>query len=153
MRAKRGDRGSSTRIHEGRRASPEEARRPLSTSGPDRAGPHGRHPGAGRVLFIWFPAVSSIVLSFSNWDGIGGIKSIHFIGTRNYRQIATIYPPFWPAFRHNLYWLVFLSVIATPFGLLLAYLLDKEIRGTRIYQSIFFLPVVLSLAIIGFIWS
>ena len=104
-------------------------------------------------FFIWFPTVSSIILSFSNWDGIGGIGSIHFIGTRNYHQIATIYPPFWPAFRHNLYWLAFLSLIATPFGLLLAYLLDKEIRGTRIYQSVFFLPVVLSLAIIGFIWE
>ena len=104
-------------------------------------------------FFIWFPTVSSIVLSFSSWDGIGGIGAIKFIGTRNYHQIATIYPPFWPAFRHNLYWLVFLAVIATPLGLLLAYLLDKEIRGTRIYQSIFFLPVVLSLAIIGFIWE
>ena len=105
------------------------------------------------TFFIWFPTVSSIVLSFSDWDGIGGIGAIEFIGTRNYHQIATIYPPFWPAFRHNLYWLVFLSVIATPFGLLLAYLLDKEIRGTRVYQSVFFLPVVLSLAIIGFIWE
>jgi ABC-type sugar transport system permease subunit len=105
------------------------------------------------TFFIWFPTVSSIILSFSDWDGIGGIGSIKFIGTRNYHQIATIYPPFWPAFEHNLYWLVFLSLIATPFGLLLAYLLDKEIRGTRIYQSVFFLPVVLSLAIIGFIWE
>ncbi len=105
------------------------------------------------TFFIWFPTVSSIILSFSDWDGIGGISAIKFIGTRNYHQIATIYPPFWPAFRHNLYWLVFLSVIATPFGLLLAYLLDKEIRGTRVYQSVFFLPVVLSLAIIGFIWE
>ncbi len=104
-------------------------------------------------FFIWFPTVSSIILSFSDWDGIGSIGSIHFIGTRNYHQIATIYPPFWPAFEHNLYWLAFLSLIATPFGLLLAYLLDKEIRGTRIYQSVFFLPVVLSLAIIGFIWE
>jgi multiple sugar transport system permease protein len=104
-------------------------------------------------FFIWFPTVSSIILSFSDWDGIGGIGAIKFIGTRNYHQIATIYPPFWPAFKHNLYWLAFLSVIATPFGMLLAYLLDKEIRGTRIYQNIFFLPVVLSLAIIGFIWE
>jgi ABC-type sugar transport system permease subunit len=110
-------------------------------------------PVAIVTFFIWFPAVSSIVLSFSNWDGIGGIRSIHFIGTTNYHQIATIYPPFWPAFRHNLYWLVFLSAIATPFGLLLAYLLDKQIRGSRVYQSVFFLPVVLSLAIIGFIWE
>ena len=104
-------------------------------------------------FFIWFPTISSIALSFTSWDGIGGLGTAHYVGTRNYHQIATIYPPFWPAFRHNLYWLVFLALIATPFGLLLAYLLDKEIRGTRIYQSIFFLPVVLSLAIIGFIWE
>jgi len=35
----------------------------------------------------------------------------------------------------------------------LAVLLDREIRGTRIYQSIFFLPVVLSLAVVGFLWE
>jgi ABC-type sugar transport system permease subunit len=104
-------------------------------------------------FFVWFPTLTSILLSFTSWDGFGGINSIQYIGTRNYHQIATIYPPFWPAFEHNLYWLAFLALVATPFGLLLAYQLDKKIRGTRIYQSIFFLPVVLSLAIIGFIWG
>jgi len=102
---------------------------------------------------VWFPTVASILLSFTSWDGFGGVNTIQWIGTRNYHQIATIYPPFWPALRHNVYWLAFLAFIATPFGLLLAYQLDKRIRGTRIYQSIFFLPVVLSLAIIGFIWG
>jgi multiple sugar transport system permease protein len=102
---------------------------------------------------IWFPTVSSVVLSFTNWDGIGGVGTAKWVGTQNYREIATIYPPFWPAVEHNAIWLAFLTVVATPFGLLLAYLLDKNIRGTRIYQSIFFLPVVLSLAIIGFIWQ
>ena len=102
---------------------------------------------------IWFPTIASILLSFTNWDGIGGITNAHWIGTENYRQVATIYPSFWPAVKHNLIWLAFLTVVATPFGLLLAYQLDKKIRGTRIYQSIFFLPVVLSFAIIGFIWE
>ncbi len=102
---------------------------------------------------IWFPTIASILLSFTNWDGIGGITHAHWIGSQNYRQIATIYPPFWPAVKHNLIWLGFLTFVATPFGLLLAYQLDKNIRGTRIYQSIFFLPVVLSLAVIGFIWQ
>jgi multiple sugar transport system permease protein len=32
-------------------------------------------------------------------------------------------------------------------------LLDREIRGSRIYQNVFFLPVVLSLAVVGFIWT
>ncbi|MDQ1552512.1 MAG: multiple sugar transport system permease protein, partial [Actinomycetota bacterium] len=63
------------------------------------------------------------------------------------------YPPFWPALEHNVLWLVFLGVIATPLGLLLAVLLDQPLRGSRIYQSIFFVPVMLSLALIGIIWQ
>ena len=38
-------------------------------------------------------------------------------------------------------------------GMFLAVLLDRELRGKRIYQSVFFLPVVLSLAVVGFIWT
>jgi multiple sugar transport system permease protein len=100
---------------------------------------------------IWFPTISSILLSFTNWDGIGGLHTIHWTGTTNYRQIATIYPPFWPAFRHNLYWLAALAFVGTPMGMLLAYQLDKRIRGSRFYQSIFYIPVVIAPAIIGLI--
>ena len=85
--------------------------------------------------FVWFPTIASIILSFTNWDGIGGVGTAHWVGTQNYRQIATIYPPFWPAVQHNAIWLGFLAFVATPFGLFLAYLLDKEIRGSRIYQD------------------
>ena len=42
---------------------------------------------------IWFPTIASIVLSFTNWDGIGGITTAQWIGTENYHQVATIYPP------------------------------------------------------------
>lgn len=105
------------------------------------------------VGLVWVPTLLSGVLSFTSWDGIGGIDTIEWVGTRNYQQIFEIYPPFWPAFRHNVIWLVFLTVVPTVLGLLLAYLLDKKIRGTRVYQSIFFLPVVLSLAVVGFIWQ
>ena len=100
---------------------------------------------------IWFPTIASILLSFTNWDGIGGVHTIHWIGTTNYRQIATIYPPFWPALEHNLYWLGALAFIGTPFGMLLAYQLDKRVRGSRIYQSLLYVPVVIAPAIIGLI--
>ena len=43
--------------------------------------------------------------------------------------------------------------IATPVGMFLAVLLDREIRGTRFYQTVFYMPVVLSLAVIGIIWK
>jgi len=100
------------------------------------------------IALIWGPTIVSVLLSFTSWDGIGEIKPV---GLRNYENVVSIYPPFWPAVRHNLLWLAFLGLIATPIGLFFAVLLDKEIRFTRLYQSAIYLPVVLSLAIVGFI--
>ncbi|HWH99228.1 MAG TPA: sugar ABC transporter permease [Propionibacteriaceae bacterium] len=105
------------------------------------------------VLLVWLPALSSVALSFTRWEGLGGLNTIQWIGTENYQNIFTIYPPFYPALQHNLIWLGFLFVVPTLFGILLAVLLDKELRGSRIYQTAFYLPVVLSLALTGFIWQ
>src|SRR5438132_13246258 len=63
------------------------------------------------------------------------------------------YTLFWPAFLHNIIWLAWLALIATPIGIFFAVLLDRDIRGTGFYQSVFFLPVVLSLVLVGFIWE
>jgi multiple sugar transport system permease protein len=104
------------------------------------------------VSLVWVPALLSVALSFTRWDGIG-LDSIQWIGLRNYREIFTIYPPFYPALWHNLIWLLFFLLVPTPIGLFLAVLLDRELRFTRVYQSLIFLPVVLSLAIVGFIWQ
>ena len=109
-------------------------------------------PTSLMVVFVWIPALASILLSFTTWDGIG-LDSIKWVGLQNYHQIFTIYPQFWPAVWHNVIWLVVLFTIPTPFGLFLAYLLDKRIRFTRLYQSAFFLPVVISGALIGFVWE
>ncbi|MGW2523704.1 carbohydrate ABC transporter permease [Streptomyces sp. NPDC001617] len=100
------------------------------------------------IAIVWGPTLASIGLSFTAWDGIG---SIHWIGLDNYKNLADNYPPFWPAVRHNIMWLLFLGLIATPFGLFLAVLIDRGVRFSRFYQSVLYMPVVLSLAIVGFI--
>ena len=105
------------------------------------------------LALIWGPTFASILFSFTNWNGIGGITDKNFIGLKNYESLFFSYQFFWPALQHNLIWLGFLMFIATPVGMFLAVLLDRELRGTRIYQTIFYLPVVLSLAVIGIIWS
>jgi multiple sugar transport system permease protein len=110
-------------------------------------------PTALVVGLVWLPAIASVVLSFARWSGIGGLNTIHWIGTENYKNVFTNYPPFYPALRHNVVWLAFLFVLPTLFGMFLAVLLDRDLRGTRFYQTAFFLPVVLSLALIGFIWQ
>ena len=105
------------------------------------------------IGLVWLPAMGSVVLSFGSWNGFGDLDTIKWVGFQNYHDIATIYPPFWPAVRHNLIWLVFLFVFPTILGMLLAVILDREMRGSRLFQTAFYMPVVLSLALIGFIWQ
>ncbi|MFF1639685.1 carbohydrate ABC transporter permease [Streptomyces sp. NPDC058246] len=100
------------------------------------------------IVIIWGPTLASIGLSFTSWDGVG---DIHWVGGDNYKNMVENYPVFWPAVRHNVLWLLFLGLIATPFGLFLAVLIDRGVRFSRFYQSVIYLPVVLSLAIVGFI--
>ncbi|WP_431313011.1 carbohydrate ABC transporter permease [Streptomyces silvensis] len=102
------------------------------------------------VLVVWGPALASVGLSFTSWDGIGGIGDIRWVGGDNYAHLVEDYPAFWPAVRHNLLWVAFLGLLATPFGLLLAVLVDRGVRFSRFYQSVLYLPVVLSLAVVGF---
>ncbi|WP_332760982.1 carbohydrate ABC transporter permease [Pseudarthrobacter sp.] len=104
------------------------------------------------LTLVWLPTLMSVGLSFSRWNGLD-LADIRPAGTANYQYITQDYPPFWPAVQHNLLWLLFLALIATPLGLLLAVLLDQNIRGSKIYQSIFFAPVMLSLALVGIIWQ
>jgi multiple sugar transport system permease protein len=105
------------------------------------------------LALIWLPTIASVGLSFTNWRGVTPLTDKNFVGLNNYIQLFTSYPFFWPAVVHNFLWLITLTFVATPIGIFLAVILDREMRGTRIYQSAFFIPVVLSLAIVGFIWT
>jgi multiple sugar transport system permease protein len=100
------------------------------------------------VGLIWGPTLASVGLSATDWNGIGPIE---WVGGQNYHDLAAEYPPFWSAVRNNVLWLGFLGLVATPFGLLCAVLLDRRLRLSRVYQSALYTPVVLSLAVVGFI--
>jgi multiple sugar transport system permease protein len=105
------------------------------------------------IALIWGPTFASILLSFTDWRGISAITSDNIVGLKNYEQLFTSYLFFWPAVAHNVAWLGFFLLVATPVGILFAVLLDRELRLSRFYQTAFYLPVVLSLALIGFIWE
>ncbi|MET7695989.1 sugar ABC transporter permease, partial [Streptomyces sp. NPDC005483] len=109
-------------------------------------------PTVLHVALVWVTALASIALAFTSWDGIG-FDSIKWVGLDNFKQLFTDNPQFWPAVEHNIIWFVVLILIPTPFGLFLAVQLDKNIRFSRVYQTAFFLPVVVSLAVTGFVWQ
>ena len=108
-------------------------------------------PAFLHIVWVWIPALLTIVLSFTYWNGVQ-LSNIRWAGLANYDTIFTASAQFWPAMRNNTYWLLWFSFIATPLGVLLAYQVDRRIRGHKIYESVYYIPVVLSLAVIGIIW-
>ena len=110
-------------------------------------------PLAIHLVLVWIPAIITALLSFMEWDNLAPINKAKGVGFRNFWQIFTIFDTkLFPALFNNLvliFWLAFCSAI----GMLFAYLLDKNIKGSRVYQSVFYMPVVLSVAVVGFIWK
>jgi multiple sugar transport system permease protein len=108
-------------------------------------------PSFLHIVWVWIPALLTIGLSFTFWNGVQ-ISNIRWAGLANYNTIFTASPQFYDALRNNIYWLLWFSFIATPLGVLLAFQIDRRIRGHRIFESVYYIPVVLSLAVIGIIW-
>jgi ABC-type sugar transport system permease subunit len=105
------------------------------------------------VGLVWIPTIASIVLSLSDWNGIR-FSEMEWVGFKNYDQIFTVFERnFFQALINNSVLLIFLFLFPTALGMLLAYLLDRDLRGTRFFQGIYFTPVVLSLAVVGFMWQ
>jgi raffinose/stachyose/melibiose transport system permease protein len=108
------------------------------------------------ALFIYsivvvYPMVYSAYLSLFRWDGISPKKV--FVGLGNYVTLFTQNEVFWIALKNNAVWLIAALILPTSIGLGLALLLNLKFRGSAIFRSIFYFPAVLSLAIVGLIWT
>jgi raffinose/stachyose/melibiose transport system permease protein len=102
-------------------------------------------------IVVVYPMVFSIYLSFYRWDGISPTKV--FVGLQNYVALVTGDPVFWIALANNAIWLIIALVLPTSIGLALALVLNSRFRGSQIFRTIFYVPAVLSLAVVGLIWT
>ena len=102
------------------------------------------------VLFIIVPTVSSVYYSFTSWDGIS--PEVKFVGLANYREIFTS-ARFGNALKNTLILTVFISVLENAFALGLAVLVDKVRWWKNVFRSAFYIPVLISGIVSGFIWK
>ena len=107
-------------------------------------------------LFVMaFPTVFSVVLSLTNYRGgrVFGNPNYRIVGIRSYIEVfKDAY--FYIALKNNL-WIVFISVFGQiPLGFILAYILSRGlIRGTDFFQTMIYLPNVISTVVIGILFS
>lgn len=99
-------------------------------------------------LYVVYPILQSIRLSFYDWDGIAPKE---FIGWANYQELLDD-DTFYKALKNNVLWLA-LFLLAPPAGLALALFLNQQMRGMRIVKSLFFMPFVLSGVVVGMVFT
>jgi len=105
-------------------------------------------------LFSALPLLDTLRLGFYSISDAG----VHsFVGLDNYRTIlfdSDWSQAFWNAMLNNLKFFCMHMALQNPIGLLLATLFSlKGLRGARTYRTLIFLPTLLSVVIIGFIWQ
>lgn len=104
-------------------------------------------------LVIIYPLFASLMFSFYSWDGF---TRQEFVGLKNFIAIFTQYPHnirFYNAIGNNVKWFLSSMIIQNTIGLLFGYLLSRRIRGHEFYKRIFFMPVLLSIIAVGFLWK
>lgn len=103
------------------------------------------------VGFIAYPAFMSAFYSLFAWDGLGGSRE--FIGLQNWSKILTD-PVIRESIFHNLLFITVAVFIQVPFAFTVALLLTRAtVFGRSIYRVAYFLPVVLSVSVVGVLWT
>ena len=95
------------------------------------------------AAIIWYPVSRTVYQSFTKWNG----ATSTWIGWENYARIFAN-GELWLLLRNNL-----IFVLAVPgillISLVVTMLLYEEVRGWRFFRSVFYLPTILSAAVVG----
>lgn len=106
------------------------------------------------TLFMVYPLLDSLRLSLFTSTASGNEV---FVGFQNYVTLLTDElwsPRFWGALRHNVVFFLIHMLVQNTIGLLLAALLtSRSVRGVGFFRTVYFLPTMLSVVIVGFIWQ
>lgn len=101
------------------------------------------------TVFVIVPAVVGIALSFMEWDFFNPPT---FVGFDNYSRLITD-PDMWQALGVTIQY-VFLGVIPTILlGFMIAVLINVNMPGVPVLRVLYFVPVVLSVAVSAVLWS
>jgi len=101
-------------------------------------------------IFFLFPLFSGVLYSFTRWNGISFSKE--FIGIENFKEIFSdnrFLDSLFFTFKYAVLNVIFINILAFA----LALMLDRTVKGIGFLRSIFFMPNVISMVIVGFIWQ
>jgi multiple sugar transport system permease protein len=101
------------------------------------------------LVFFLLPALTILPMSFTRWSLLDKPK---FIGFQNYQKLLSD-ALFWKAVGNTFYYTVMVTALLTTLGLLLALLLNQNIKGRTLGRIFVIIPYVISSAAAGVVWK
>lgn len=103
------------------------------------------------VVFLIVPLIGGILISFTDWEGYT-FRNVSFIGLGNYARLLQD-NVFWDALKHNVIFVIGTVVVQCTIGLIVALILDQEPRLAKFFRGVYFMPAVISLVVVGIVFS
>lgn len=104
----------------------------------------------GFIIFSAIPIISSLGLSFTEWDTISGPPK--FLGIKNYVDILKS-EELWAVLGHTLYFIVLYIPLILIISIAVANLLNTNFKGVGVYRIIYFIPVLTSWVAGSLVWK
>ena len=101
------------------------------------------------VIGFILPFIEGLYLSFCQFTTV---KDAKFIGIGNYQRIFTD-STFTNSFKFTVLFAVASIVLINVIAFILALLLTRKLKGTNIFRTIFFMPILIGGIVLGYIWQ
>ena len=102
------------------------------------------------MVFMLFPLGFSLYMSFQRWDVFNPPK---FVGWANFEQLFTSDPLFLIAIRNTAVFTVGTVVPTVAISLVVAAVLNRNVKGIGIFRTIVFMPLAISSVVMAVVWQ
>ena len=107
---------------------------------------------AGLLLIVFFfvPVALGFALAFTDARLISPAP-LAFVGLDNFRRLLGD-PLFWTSLRNTLFFAAVIVPVQSGLALMLALLVNVKMRGTNLFRTLYFIPVVTSIVVVSILW-
>ncbi|WP_435921863.1 carbohydrate ABC transporter permease [Paenibacillus sp. DYY-L-2] len=106
------------------------------------------------LIFYFGPSVMTVIYSFTDVKNIPG-STMKFVGLENYYDLfyAGNSGERWRSILNTLIFMFVVTIVQNGVALFIAVLINQRLKGDYFYRAVFFLPVVLGVAVVALIWG
>ena len=102
-------------------------------------------------IFMLYPTISVLIMSLYKWGGLSSGKT--FVGLKNFKILMSD-ERFLRSFQNTIFIIVIVTIITMVLAIVFASILIREnIKGQNFFRVVFYIPNILSVAVISAIFS